>query len=83
MPKSSKQELATKAAYNKRPAVQAKRVEDNRLRRAAIAKGIAKVGDGTNIHHVNENESNGGPVKKVSAEYNKGWRGRKPSNYGK
>jgi len=83
MAKSSKKELATKASYNRQPAVQAKRVEDNRLRRAAIAKGDAHVGDGTHMHHVNENEKNGGPVRKVDAEYNKGWRGRKPGNYGK
>ena len=83
MPKSSKQELKTKAAYNRQPAVQAKRVEDNRLRRRAIAAGTASVGDGTHMHHVNENESNGGPIKKVSAAHNKGWRGRKPGNYGK
>jgi hypothetical protein len=83
MPKSSKQVLATKAAYNRKPEVMAKRVEDNRLRRAAIAKGVAHVGDGTAMHHVNENERNGGKVVKVDAEYNKGWRGRKPGNYTK
>ena len=83
MPKSSKQELETKARYNKLPDVQAKRVEDNRLRRQALAKGTAHVGDGTAMHHVNENEKNGGKVVKTDAATNKAWRGRKPGMYGK
>jgi 5-methylcytosine-specific restriction endonuclease McrA len=52
MPKSSKQELKTKAAYNKIPSVQAKRVDENRARRQAIAAGKARVGDGTNVDHI-------------------------------
>jgi hypothetical protein len=52
MPKSSKQELETKAEYNKRPDVQKKRVAQNKARRHAIAEGKAKKGDGKDVHHV-------------------------------
>ena len=46
MPKSSKQELKTKAAYNKKPSVQKKRVANNKARREAIKDGRVKKGDG-------------------------------------
>lgn len=39
MPKTSAKSLKTKAAYNKKPSVQAKRVAQNKARRHAIAKG--------------------------------------------
>lgn len=51
MTKSTPKELATKAAYNKRPDVQAKRVEENRARRHAEAKGLVHKGDGKDVDH--------------------------------
>jgi hypothetical protein len=87
MPKSSKQELATKAAYNKRKDVQDKRVDQNRARRQAIAAGKAKVGDGTNVDHKVMLDKGGSDSKSntrvVSEKFNKGWRGRNPEAYGK
>jgi hypothetical protein len=87
MPKSSKQELKTKAAYNKRPSVQAKRVINNRARRAAIREGRAQVGDGTNVDHIKPLGKGGSAGKKntrvVSEATNKGWRKKHPDMYGK
>lgn len=87
MPKSSKQELKTKAAYNKRPAVQAKRVVNNRARRQAIREGRAQVGDGTNVDHIKPLGKGGSASKKntrvVSEAANKGWRKKHPDMYGK
>ena len=48
----SEQEKKTKAAYNKRPDVEAKRVANNRARREALREGKAKVGDGTAVDHI-------------------------------
>lgn len=87
MPKSSKQELATKKAYNARPDVMAKRVEQNRARRHAIAAGKAHVGDGTNVDHIKPLDEGGSGAdtntRVVSAAFNKGWRKRQPGMYGK
>jgi hypothetical protein len=87
MPKSSKKELETKAAYNKEPAVQAKRVEQNRARRHAIAAGKAHVGDGTNVDHIKPlGEGGSGKdsnTRVVGEKFNKGWRDRQPGMYGK
>ncbi len=87
MTKSSKQELATKAAYNKLPAVQDKRVEQNRARRHAIAAGTAKKGDGTNVDHKVPLDKGGSGAdsntRVVSEKTNKGWRARQPEMYGK
>ncbi len=85
--KSSPQELKTKAAYNKRPDVQAKRVANNKARRAALRSGAAKVGDGTNVDHKKPLDAGGSTAKSntrlVSEEFNKGWRKRQPGMYGK
>jgi len=87
MPKSSPQELKTKAAYNKRPDVQDKRVEQNRARRHAIAEGKASKGDGTNVDHKKPLDRGGSGAdsntRVVSEKFNKGWRGRDPGAYGK
>lgn len=87
MPKSSPKELKTKAAYNKLPSVQAKRVANNKARREAIREGRAKVGDGTNVDHKKPLAAGGSTGKSntrvVSEEFNKGWRGRQPGLYGK
>ena len=87
MPKSSPRELATKAAYNKRPDVQDKRVDQNRARRQAIAAGTAHKGDHTNVDHKKPLDAGGSGAKSntrvVDESFNKGWRGRQPGMYGK
>ncbi len=86
MPKSTPQQLKTKAAYNKRPDVQAKRVANNKARREAIREGKASVGDGTNVDHKRPLDAGGSKGKAntrvVSEEFNKGWRKRQPKMYG-
>lgn len=87
MPKSSPQELKTKAAYNKKPEVQAKRVENNRVRREAIKDGRAAVGDGKDVDHVTMQDKTGpqnhGKTRVVSQKENRGWRKDHPEAYGK
>lgn len=87
MAKSSKQELATKARYNKIPAVQDRRVDQNRARRQTIAAGQASKGDGTNVDHVKPLDRGGSDKKSntrvIDEKTNKGWRGRDPGMYGK
>jgi len=87
MTKSSPQELKTKAAYNKRPDVQAKRVENNRARREAIREGRAEVGDGKDVDHVAMQDKTGpqnrGKTRVTSQKENRGWRKDNPEAYGK
>lgn len=87
MPKSSKKVLATKAAYNKQPDVQDKRVAQNRARRHAIAAGKAHVGDGTNVDHKVPLDKGGSTsdsnTRVVSEKQNKGWRDDHPDMYTK
>lgn len=87
MPKSSPQELKTKAAYNRRPDVQAKRVMNNKARREAIREGRASVGDGTHVDHKVPLDKGGTNARSnlriVDAETNKGWRKKHPSMYSK
>lgn len=87
MTKSSKKELATKAAYNKRPDVQKKRVASNKARREAIAEGRASKGDGTNVDHKKPLDKGGSTAKSntrvVSEKQNKGWRKDHPEMYTK
>lgn len=87
MTKSSKQELETKAAYNKRPDVQDKRVDQNRARRQALADGTAHKGDHTNVDHKKPLDAGGSSAKPntrvVDETFNKGWRKRQPGMYGK
>ena len=85
MTKSSKRELATKAAYNKRPSVQKKRVANNKARREALREGRVKKGDGKDVHHVKPLDK-GGSTKKsntkvVSQKTNRGWRKKNPEMY--
>ena len=86
MPKTSAKSLATKAAYNKRPDVQDKRVEQNRARRHALADGKAHKGDGTNVDHKKPLDAGGSGAdantRVVSEKFNKGWRARQPGMYG-
>ena len=87
MPKSSKQELETKAKYNKRPDVQKKRVAQNKARRQAIADGRASKGDGKDVHHVKPLDKGGSAEKSntkvVSKKTNRGWRKKNPEMYTK
>jgi|TARA_B110000977_G_C11089948_1_gene496362 hypothetical protein len=87
MPKSSKQELETKAAYNKKPSVQKKRVAQNKARREAIADGRAAKGDGKDVHHVDPLDKGGSTSKSntkvVSKKENRGWRKKNPEMYTK
>ena len=86
MPKTSPKSLATKAEYNKRPDVQAKRVENNRARREAIREGRAKVGDNKDVDHVTMQDKTGpqnrGKTRVVSQKENRGWRKDNPEAYG-
>jgi hypothetical protein len=87
MPKSSPQELRTKAAYNKRPDVQKKRVANNKARREAIADGRAEKGDGKDVHHVKPLDKGGSTdksnTKVVGKKANRGWRKKNPEMYTK
>jgi len=87
VPKSSKQELETKAAYNKKPSVQKKRVAQNKARREAIADGRAAKGDGKDVHHVDPLDKGGSTdksnTKVVSKKENRGWRKKNPEMYTK
>jgi hypothetical protein len=87
MPKSSKQELKTKAAYNKRPDVQKKRVANNKARRQAIAEGRAKKGDGKDVDHKVPLDKGGSTSRSntrvVSKKTNRGWRKKNPEMYTK
>jgi hypothetical protein len=87
MTKSSNQELKTKAAYNKKPSVQKKRVANNKARREALREGRVAKGDGKDVHHVKPLDK-GGSTKKsntkvVSKKTNRGWRKKNPEMYTK
>jgi len=87
MPKTSKKSLATKAAYNRRPEIQARRVLQNKARRHAIKAGKAKVGDGKDVHHVKMLAKGGSGkdsnIKVVNRKTNRGWRKKNPQMYKK
>mgnify|MGYP001589997553 FL=1 len=87
MTKSSKQELKTKAAYNKKPSVQKKRVANNKARREAIKDGRVKKGDGKDVHHKVPLDKGGSDKKSntkvVSKKTNRGWRKKNPEMYTK
>ena len=87
MPKTSAKSLRTKAAYNKKPSVQNKRVAQNRARRRAMAAGKVRKGDGKDVHHV-KMLAKGGSTKDsntavVSRKANRGWRSKHPKVYKK
>ena len=87
MTKSSKQELSTKAQYNKKPSVQKKRVANNKVRREALRDGRVQKGDNKHIDHKIPLDAGGSTAKSntrvVSAKVNKGWRKTRPSMYTK
>jgi DUF917 family protein len=78
MTKSTKKELQTKAAYNARPEVMAKRVLNNKARRQAIREGKAHVGDGKDIDHIKPLENGGSNAESnlrvTTQKKNRGWR---------
>ena len=84
---TSKKSLATKAAYNKIPSVQAKRVLQNKARRHAIKAGKASVGDGKDVHHIKMLSQGGSGkdsnTKVVNRKTNRGWRSKHPQMYKK
>jgi hypothetical protein len=87
MPKTSAKSLKTKAAYNKKPSVQAKRVAQNKARRHAIAKGTVTKGDGKDVDH-KKPLAKGGSAKDsntrvVTQKENRGWRAKNPEMYKK
>ena len=87
MPKTSAKSLRTKAAYNKKPSVQNKRVAQNRARRRAMAAGKVRKGDGKDVHHV-KMLAKGGSTKDsntavISRKANRGWRSKHPKVYKK
>ena len=87
MPKTSAKSLKTKAAYNKKPSVQKKRVLQNKARRHALAKGTVKKGDGKDVDH-KKPLAKGGSGKEsntrvVSQKTNRGWRKKNPEMYKK
>lgn len=84
----SEQEKKTKAAYNRRPDVQDKRVDNNRARREAIREGKAKVGDGTAVDHITPQANGGSETKSnlrvIDGKKNSSWRkGQKGYKVGK
>jgi hypothetical protein len=87
MPKSSPQELKTKAEYNRRPDVQAKRVANNKARREAIREGKAHVGDGKDIDHKVPMDKGGSKstdnTRVADRKANRGWRKDHPEMYSK
>tara|TARA_R110000787_G_C13042650_1_gene405617 strand:+ start:66 stop:320 length:255 start_codon:yes stop_codon:yes gene_type:complete len=78
--------LATKAAYNKIPEVQARRVAQNRARRHAIKAGRAKVGDGKDVDHkvmlAKGGSGKDSNTRVISRKNNRGWRKKNPGVYG-
>lgn len=48
---NGKRDYSQQRQYNATPAATAKRVENNKARRQAIAEGKAKVGDGKDVDH--------------------------------
>jgi|TARA_R110002167_G_scaffold234309_1_gene439543 hypothetical protein len=84
---TSKKSLATKAAYNRRPEIQARRVLQNKARRHAIKAGKASVGDGKDVHHIKMLAKGGSGkdsnTKVVDRKTNRGWRKANPGMYKK
>ena len=87
MTKSSKQELKTKAAYNARPDVMAKRVQTNKARRRAEREGLVHKGDGKEVDHKQMLDKGGSNDKSntrvVPRAVNRAWRAEHPDAYGK
>ena len=85
--KTSKKSLATKAAYNKLPEVQARRVLQNKARRHAIKAGKAKKGDGRDVDHkvmlAKGGSGEDSNTRVISRKNNRGWRKKNPEIYGK
>jgi hypothetical protein len=86
MTKASKQELATKKAYNARPENVKKRELNNAARAAMIKAGKVHVGDGKDVNHIKMLEQGGGNTPGntniETQKENRGWRRSKPQLYG-
>lgn len=78
MTKSTKQKLEYQKAYNARPEEVDKRVKNNAARRAAMAKGLVKKGDGKDVSHKKSLENGGGNdsdnLKVEDRAKNRNWR---------
>ena len=87
MPKSSPAKLKYMAERQKSPAEVEKRVDRNRARRHAIAKGLVKVGDGKELDHKKMLDQGGsdadGNTRVVTAAKNRAWRASHPAAYGR
>ena len=82
MPKTSAEALRKKAAYNRRPEIQDRRVQNNAARREALREGLVKKGDGKDVAHRVALDNGGGNTKGnltvQDRTTNRGWRkGRK------
>lgn len=78
MPKSSKKKLAYQKAYNARPEIIKRRVENNAARREAMAAGKVRKGDGKDVAHKVALDNGGGNSEDnlmvQDAHTNRGWR---------
>ena len=85
--KSSEQKLKYMAEYQKKPENVEKRVDRNRVRRQALAAGVVKKGDGTEIDHKVPLDKGGSDAKSntrvTTAAENRAWRAKQPEMYGK
>jgi hypothetical protein len=87
MPKASAAKLKYMASYQKTPENVEKRVDRNRARRHAIAKGLVHVGDGNEIDHKRMLDTGGSDkdsnTRVQPASQNRAWRAKNPGAYGK
>lgn len=87
MPKSSPAKLRYMTQYEQKPEEVAKRVARNRARRHALAEGKVHKGDGLEIDHTRMldrgGSTNDANTRVVTAQKNRGWRGRDPGAYGR
>lgn len=87
MSTKSAKEKAYDAAYEARPEQVKNRMARNRARAALMKKGVVHKGDNLEVDHKKMLDSGGGNtagnLRAIPAAKNRGWRGRKPSAYGK
>ena len=87
MPKTSAAKLKYMAEYQKTPANVEKRVDRNRARRHAEAKGLVHKGDGKEVDHKRMLDTGGSDkdsnTRVTTAAKNRAWRKTNPKAYGK
>lgn len=87
MPKTSAAKLKYMAEYQKTPENVAKRVDRNRARRHAEAKGLVHKGDGMEVDHKRMLDTGGSDedsnTQVTTAAQNRAWRAKNPGAYGK